>query len=55
MSKADAYTFMAAVPAREPETIRPFFRRNAYINWHCTNEPFSVEEYITANCAYSSM
>lgn len=48
----DVCAFMAAVLAQQPEAIRPFFHRDAYINWHCTNEHFTVDEYITANCEY---
>ena len=25
---------------------------DAYVNWHCTNEHFTVDEYIIANCEY---
>lgn len=32
--------------------IRNLFLPNATINWHNTNERFSVEEYIMANCEY---
>lgn len=32
--------------------IRKYFTADAYINWHCTNEHFNVEEYIKANCEY---
>lgn len=32
--------------------LRSCFLYNAIINWHNTNEQFSVEEYIRANCEY---
>ena len=32
--------------------LRSYFLYNAIINWHNTNEQFSVEEYIRANCEY---
>ena len=32
--------------------IRGYFREDAYVNWHCTNEHFSVQEYLIANCEY---
>ena len=35
----------------EPE-IRAYFAPDAYVNWHCTNEHFTVDEFITANCEY---
>ena len=38
--------------AQDDQTIRTYFHPNAYINWHCTNEHFTVEEFIQANCEY---
>lgn len=32
--------------------MRKYFRDDAVISWHCTNERFTVEEYIQANCEY---
>lgn len=32
--------------------IRRFFHRDAFVNWHCTNEHFTVDEFIRANCEY---
>lgn len=32
--------------------MRTFFRPDAYINWHNTNEHFTVDEYIRVNCEY---
>lgn len=32
--------------------MRRFFHEDAYINWHNTNERFTVEEFIRANCEY---
>lgn len=29
-----------------------FFKKNAVIKWHCTNEVFTLDEYIKANCEY---
>lgn len=29
-----------------------YFHENAYVNWHCTNEHFNVEEFIRVNCEY---
>lgn len=36
----------------ELEKLETYFLPNATINWHNTNERFSVEEYIMANCEY---
>ena len=44
--------FWKAVLKQDAETMRLFLKETAYINWHCTNEHFTVEEYIRANCEY---
>ena len=44
--------FVQAVIKQDAERIRPFFAPDARIRWHCTNECFTVEEYILADCAY---
>lgn len=38
--------------AQDQEAIRRHFCDDAYVNWHCTNEHFTVEEFIKANCEY---
>lgn len=48
----DVYNFMKAVLAQDEETIRNYFNKDAYVNWHCTNEHFTVDEFIIANCEY---
>lgn len=37
---------------QDPAAIKGYFHPNAYVNWHCTNEHFTVEEFIRANCEY---
>lgn len=37
---------------QDAESLKQFFHQEAYINWHNTNEQFTVEEFITANCEY---
>ena len=32
--------------------VREYFHADAYVNWHCSNEHFTVEEFIRANCEY---
>lgn len=32
--------------------LRTFFHKDAYIRWHCTNEHFTVDEFIQENCDY---
>lgn len=44
--------FWKAVIAQDEQKIRKYFREDAYINWHCTNEHFNLDEYIIANCEY---
>lgn len=48
----DIEKFWRDVLAQDAETIRTYFHEDAYVNWHCTNEHFNVEEYIRANCEY---
>lgn len=48
----DVYKFWRAVLDQDAQAIRGFFHEDACVNWHCTNERFSVEEYIVANCEY---
>lgn len=33
-------------------TLPSYFCEDAVICWHCTNEKFTVDEYIRANCDY---
>ena len=44
--------FWKAVLAQDRDAIRMYFCEDAYVNWHCTNEHFTVEEFIKANCEY---
>lgn len=48
----DIHKFISAVLRQDAAEIRTFFHEDAYINWHNTNEHFTVEEYIRANCEY---
>ena len=48
----DIKRFWKAVLAQDMEAIRAFFSDTAYVNWHCTNEHFTVEEFIQVNCEY---
>ncbi len=45
-------TFWEYVAVQDRDNLRKFFCPDARINWHCTNERFTVEEYIEANCEY---
>lgn len=44
--------FWKAVLAQEREELSAYFTPDAVIRWHCTNEQFTVDEYIRANCDY---
>lgn len=44
--------FWEAVLAQNEQEIRKYFHKEAYINWHCTNEHFTVDEFMIANCEY---
>ena len=44
--------FWGDVAAQNAQNLESYFLPNAIINWHNTNECFSVEEYIRANCEY---
>ena len=48
----DVCSFIKAVLTQDGDTIRNFFRKDAYVNWHCSNEHFTVDEFIIANCEY---
>lgn len=40
--------FWKAVLAQDRDAIREYFRDEAFVNWHCTNEHFTVDEFIKA-------
>lgn len=42
----------AAIIEQNADILRTFFHEDATVNWHCTNEHFTVDEYIQANCDY---
>lgn len=44
--------FWEAVLKQDAAEIEKYFHADAYVNWHCTNEHFTVNEYIRANCEY---
>ena len=41
-----------AVLRQDADAIRKFFNPDAWVNWHNTNEHFTLEEFIRANCEY---
>ena len=44
--------FWSAVLRQDADAMRTFFHPTAFVNWHNTNEHFTVEEFIRANCEY---
>lgn len=48
----DIKAFWDAVLRQDADAIRDYFNPDAWVNWHNTNEHFTVEEFIRANCEY---
>ena len=48
----DIHKFWRDVLEQNADAIKDYFDKDAYINWHCTNEHFNVDEFIIANCKY---
>ena len=44
--------YWAAAVAQDASHMRTFFHTDAIIRWHNTNEQFTVEEFLRANCEY---
>lgn len=41
-----------SIARQDAAAMRAFFAPSAVIRWHCTNEEFTLEEYLRANCEY---
>lgn len=48
----DIQKYWSAVLRQDRERLAAFFHQDAWINWHNTNEHFTVSEFIRANCDY---
>ena len=48
----DINAYWNAALSQQPEEMKGFFCADAFINWHNTNEHFTVDEFIEANCEY---
>ena len=46
------YKFYNADSSQNALEIKKFFNEDAYIDWHNTNERFTVDEFIEVNCTY---
>lgn len=44
--------FWRDVTEQDGASLRAYFSKDAVIKWHNTNERFTVEEYLIANCEY---
>ena len=44
--------FWRDVLAQNAEKLPDYFHKDAAIRWHCSNEQFTVSEYVRANCEY---
>ena len=48
----DLNCFWQDVLSQNHERLPSYFCDSAVILWHCTNEQFTVAEYVRANCEY---
>ena len=48
----DIQAYWKAALAQDREALAGYFRPDAVIRWHCTDECFTVPEFIRANCDY---
>ncbi len=48
----DIQAFWRDILAQDREALHAYFCPEAIIRWHCTNEQFSVSEFIRVNCEY---
>lgn len=45
-------SFWRDVAAQDANALAQAFMPDACIRWHCSNESFTVTEYVQANCEY---
>ena len=48
----DIKSFWRDVISQNRAALPSYFNEKAVIRWHCSNEQFTVAEYIEANCEY---
>ena len=46
------HKYWKAVLDQNEQAIKTYFHENAYVNWHNSNEHFTVDEFVQANCEY---
>ncbi len=44
--------FWRAIASQDEQKIKAYFDKNACIRWHNTNEQFTFDEFLKANCLY---
>ena len=52
MAVMDVESFFWAVIKQDVSALRNCFHDDAWVEWPCSNERFTLEEYIRANCEY---
>ena len=52
INEMDLQRYWEVTLAQDADAMHAFFHRDAYVNWHNTNEHFTAEEFIQANCEY---
>jgi len=50
----DPKKLLQDVVSKKAEAIRGYFAEDAIISWHDSNEQFTLDEFIKANCEYPS-
>lgn len=45
-------SFWGDIAAQKADALREYFEVDAYVRWNNTNEQFTVDEFIIANCEY---
>ncbi|WP_418972496.1 nuclear transport factor 2 family protein [Allofournierella sp.] len=50
--KATLTALWAAIARQDADAMRAYFTPQAVICWHNTDEQFTLEEYLRANCEY---
>lgn len=48
----DIHEYWKVILRQDAISMKKYFACDAYIRWHNTNEQFSVDEFIRANCEY---
>lgn len=48
----DIQSFWKAALQQDASSMKKYFTSDACVKWHNTNELFTVEEFIQANCEY---